>query len=82
MYCPDCQFQTEVFNSRPLKDYQWRRRICPNCKKKFTTFEIISPTKGVKGVEKLITENTKIIDKIKVLGMAVELLCENIKDLT
>jgi transcriptional repressor NrdR len=44
MNCPNCgSYQTFVINSRPTKEgFQiWRRRICENCQKRFTTHEII-----------------------------------------
>lgn len=44
MICPNCNsYQTFVINSRPTKSglQTWRRRKCENCKKRFTTHEII-----------------------------------------
>jgi len=42
MRCPFCHFaDTQVFNSRPTEDNTAirRRRECPNCDARFTTFE-------------------------------------------
>lgn len=44
MKCPNCgSSQTFVVNSRPAKEETqiWRRRECEDCKKKFTTHELI-----------------------------------------
>lgn len=58
MKCPYClSDKTTVYNSRPSKKLNqvWRRRQCLNCKKQFTTTELVDPslvisitTKGAK----------------------------------
>jgi transcriptional repressor NrdR len=42
MKCPFCGFEdTKVVDSRPIDSKIRRRRGCPNCGKRFTTFEAI-----------------------------------------
>ena len=44
MRCPSCNFQdSRVLDSRPVNDGSSikRRRECPNCNKRFTTYEVI-----------------------------------------
>ena len=44
MKCPSCNFfDSKVFDSRPIDDGNSikRRRECPNCGKRFTTYEVV-----------------------------------------
>lgn len=44
MKCPSCNyFDSRVFDSRPIDDGNSikRRRECPNCGKRFTTYEVV-----------------------------------------
>jgi transcriptional repressor NrdR len=42
MRCPFCDFEdTKVIDSRPADGRKRRRRMCPNCQKRFTTYEVI-----------------------------------------
>ena len=42
MKCPFCGCaDTKVLDSRPCNDKKRRRRICPECGKRFTTYEIV-----------------------------------------
>ena len=39
MRCLSCGSETKVIDSRPVDGTIRRRRMCPDCKKRFTTFE-------------------------------------------
>lgn len=42
MRCPFCGYEkTEVIDSRPSEDKKRRRRECPQCGKRFTTYEVV-----------------------------------------
>lgn len=42
MKCPFCGYQdTKVIDSRPSEDKKRRRRECPKCLKRFTTYEVV-----------------------------------------
>ncbi len=42
MRCPDCGFmETKVIDSRQMQDKIRRRRVCSECGRRFTTFEIV-----------------------------------------
>lgn len=43
MYCPFCQAETGVINSRPNSTGIRRRRKCPECGYRFSTQETIVP---------------------------------------
>lgn len=40
MKCPVCGKKSSVFDSRYENDYVRRRRFCPNCLERFTTYEM------------------------------------------
>lgn len=41
MKCPECRAPSHVIESKPKKEYRWRRRECckASCGRKFTTTE-------------------------------------------
>ncbi len=42
MKCPDCGYmETKVIDSRQIQDKIRRRRVCGECGRRFTTFEIV-----------------------------------------
>lgn len=42
MRCPYCEYDdTKVIDSRPADNKKRRRRECPNCGKRFTTYEVV-----------------------------------------
>ncbi len=42
MKCPFCGYHdTKVIDSRPSEDKKRRRRECPKCQKRFTTYEVV-----------------------------------------
>ena len=48
MRCPRCNTETYVIDSRPTPaDEIRRRRQCPECKYRFTTYEITSVAKAI-----------------------------------
>lgn len=68
MKCPICGFEdTKVIDSRPVDDHASirRRRECPSCQKRFTTYEIIE------AFQPLIVKkdgSKEYFDKNKILG--------------
>ena len=42
MRCPFCNYEdTRVIDSRPSEGKKRRRRECPKCGKRFTTYEVV-----------------------------------------
>ncbi len=71
MRCPNCGYsESKVIDSRPTENYSIRRRReCPKCKKRFTTYEIIDvvPITVLKkdGSEELFDKNKILTGLIK-----------------
>ena len=70
MKCPICGFaDSKVIDSRPVEDGSSirRRRECPNCQKRFTTFEIIETVQIIvkkKDGSKEMFDRTKLLSGI------------------
>lgn len=41
MKCPFCGTKTQIIDSRPSEGKKRRRRECPQCGKRFTTYEVV-----------------------------------------
>ena len=44
--CSKCGTDTNIIDSRPSNNGVWRRRECPVCKARFTTYEILEEDFG------------------------------------
>ena len=73
MNCPHCGSKyTDVTDSRPVLDscIVYRRRVCTDCKKKFTTYEgtlknmFDNDCKTIEGAIKKCKKNSKIMEVI------------------
>ncbi len=81
MYCPKCekehqvQIKTKVIDSRLQSNFiVRRRRYCPNCKSRFTTWE--SPI-SIDSRETLLKKPQRELNKIKQLAQGI---VDRIKD--
>ncbi len=68
MKCPSCGYaKSEVIDSRPVEEGSSirRRRECPKCQKRFTTYEIIDSIQTI-----VIKKNgdKELFDRMKLLG--------------
>lgn len=61
--CPKCNGETVVVDSRVRKTvpYLYRRRVCLNCKHRFSTYEI-----GCKELMEILKQNASVETYIKV----------------
>lgn len=47
MLCPVCRKKSSVYNSRPFENTTRRDRKCNSCGHKYTTLEVLAPTKEI-----------------------------------
>ena len=71
MLCPKCKSDNlKVYDSRPTDEATWRRRLCLDCKCRFSTIEIsLEEYRDLKDMEAKLTDvllkHKGIYDKLK-----------------
>ena len=76
--CPMCGTKTISADSRPMKDGIRRRRICPSCGHRFTTYEVVEDDYlNVKNAKKIMTQTRSLLKAT--LGM-LDSIIEEEKD--
>jgi len=73
MRCPFCNYEdTRVIDSRPSEGKKRRRRECPKCGKRFTTYEVVDRQKLIKGIQNAIKKRPVSVDDMKNLVDDIE----------
>ena len=76
MRCPFCNYEdTRVIDSRPSEGKKRRRRECPKCGKRFTTYGSFEPfdrQKLIKGIQNAIKKRPVSVDDMKNLVDDIE----------
>ena len=81
MRCPFCNYEdTRVIDSRPSEGKKRRRRECPKCGKRFTTYEVVEKPqlepfdrqKLIKGIQNAIKKRPVSVDDMKNLVDDIE----------
>lgn len=61
-YCPICGTETRSRDSRPTKEGIRRRRECPSCGNRFTTYEVTEEEYlRLRGAKKILTRTKNLL---------------------
>ena len=74
MNCPNCGGKTYIIDTRPSEKFAhaiWRRRLCWNCRTKFTTYEARVGSLELEYMEQNIKDLKRNIKKIKDLWQQI-----------
>ncbi len=83
MICPTCKTKTRVMETRTLQSTVWRRRDCPSCEKRISTFEL--PESMVVSIGRVLTLDAALKDVAETISLtrtAIRLTGRGVGDVT